>query len=689
MADIFISYARPDQEKVGALAAALEERGFSVWLDRMIGPGSEYSRDIEHELERAGVVLVCWSEASAESRWVRDEASAGAEAGKLIAVSLDQSLPPMGFRQFQTADLSGWPERGSEGFQQLTETLAARTNQAPQVTAPPSPTPEKPRSQKPLFLAAGLGAVALLAGWLFFLAPFSGERSGMDEPLVEAPQRIEQPAIAVLPFMALSTDANDDFFGKGLAEELLNALARIDNLDVVARTSAFSFQGSDAPIDEIADRLGVNYIVDGSVRRSGDELRITAQLVRASDGFQLWTETYERRAADVFSIEDDIVRKVAGALQVRLGVGEYSGLPTGEAVDPKAYENYLRGLTIYQDRMREDGARGRAQEAIKAALDIDPDFGPAWAVLAQIGVGGSGSPLSRDHDAWVRQTDEAFERALALLPNDGDVHALHAGWLAREKLDLIGAQAALDRAQQLSANSATTLAASSLVLRLVGDLEGASEAFDRAARLDSLNINFGLSRAFFLAQIGNHEEAFPILEQCFEETCMREGFLAFVMAYAAHTEDQELIDRWWPRYQAFEAVLPQVPPSLKPRITEILPTLMSLLVGRPTDEAEITQLIELFETDPILEYAGLWGPLLADILPEDIYFGTLERMHEEDLLFSHIHALDPFYGVNPYPEWVRRHPRYHAIWETPGMKALAEARRSNGWEAGLPLPIEP
>ena len=144
----------------------------------------------------------------------------------------------------------------------------------------------------------------------------------------------DERSIAVLPFVSLSNDDSDGYFGKGIAEELLNALAQFPDLRVAARTSAFSFEGKDIDLREIGEALGVAHVLEGSVRRSGERLRVTAQLIRASDGFHLWSEIFEREVTDIFVIQDEIVGELSRVLQFRLGVGVGAGRASGETTTP-------------------------------------------------------------------------------------------------------------------------------------------------------------------------------------------------------------------------------------------------------------------------------------------------------------------------------------------------------------------
>jgi len=187
-----------------------------------------------------------------------------------------------------------------------------------------------------------------------------------------------EQSIAVLPFVNMSADQENEYFSDGLSEELLNLLSKIPELQVAARTSTFSFKGSDAGIPEIAIKLNVAHVLEGSVRKSGDEIRITAQLIKAADGYHLWSETWDRTLVDVFAIQDEIAAAVVAALKVSL-LGE---VPHVRVTDPRAYELYLRSKAAANLSSRE----GFAQAALLLtdALAIDPDYAEAWAELSVV-----------------------------------------------------------------------------------------------------------------------------------------------------------------------------------------------------------------------------------------------------------------------------------------------------------------
>ena len=190
-----------------------------------------------------------------------------------------------------------------------------------------------------------IAAVVLGIGFLVFT------RSGVNPP-ASSPEEVVvtegAPSVAVLPFVAMSSGPDDEYFADGITEEILNSLAQLPDLLVTARTSAFAFKGMDVPIPEIAAQLGVANVVEGSVRRSGDRLRVTAQLIRAEDGFHLWSETYDRSAADSFGVQDEIAEKVAGALNVVLDTERLERMRSVGLRNPEAFTLYQKGMDYFE-----------------------------------------------------------------------------------------------------------------------------------------------------------------------------------------------------------------------------------------------------------------------------------------------------------------------------------------------------
>jgi TolB-like protein len=267
-----------------------------------------------------------------------------------------------------------------------------------------------------LLVAVGLG---LGAGW--FLKP---DRPGMENAtvaqVIEAPTSAAAPGvavpaentIAVLPFLNMSPDPANAFFADGISEELLNILVGVEGLKVASRTSAFSFKGKDTPIPEIARQLGVRHILEGSVRRQDNRVRITAQLIETGSDTHLWSETFERDLVDIFRVQEEIARAITTSLEDVLGVRKISvATPT---TDLEAYERFLRGRTRFYQRVGLDEAIADLQFAVAR----DPSFIEAWAFLgaARFVLGSSAYPTALDREVLLAQALPAADRALALDP---------------------------------------------------------------------------------------------------------------------------------------------------------------------------------------------------------------------------------------------------------------------------------
>lgn len=217
-------------------------------------------------------------------------------------------------------------------------------------------------------------------------------------------------SIAVLPFVNMSSDEEQEYFSDGLSEELLNLLAGIPELKVAARTSSFSFKDKDLEITEIASRLKVAHVLEGSVRKHGNQLRITAQLIQADNGYHLWSETYDRQLDNVFQIQEDIAIAVVDALRITL-LGE---MPKTRRTDPVAYQLFLEGQ--YLKRQISKGSLDRAIEAFKQVVEIDPAYVPAWAELADTYIWGGGSD-ELSYEEKTALADQAIQTAISTDPD--------------------------------------------------------------------------------------------------------------------------------------------------------------------------------------------------------------------------------------------------------------------------------
>lgn len=377
MPDIFLSYSRDDQVTARRFAEALEREGFSVWWDEALNPGETFDKVTEQALRDARAVVVLWSRRSVDSRWVRSEATQADRYGKLVPVTIEPCDRPILFELTHTADLSGWNGEGGDArwrtfvgrlrafVDKGNVPAAAATTQVPSTTAAVRDSAPAPR-QRLVWIAAA--AAVLVAAGLLWL--WQGRGAGNAATASDS-------SIAVMPFDNFSSDAEQGYFADGLAEEILNILAGIPELKVTGRTSSFTFKGQHKDPRTIGRELGVAHLLVGSVRRTGEQLRVSAQLIRTETGFQLWSRQYDRPIADVFTLQEDIARSVAETLQVSLGVG--FGKRPGMTRDIEAYDAYLQATALI-GQYSPDALR-RATALLEQAVARDPDYLGAWQQL--------------------------------------------------------------------------------------------------------------------------------------------------------------------------------------------------------------------------------------------------------------------------------------------------------------------
>ena len=291
---------------------------------------------------------------------------------------------------------------------------------------------------------------------------------------------IPAKSIAVLPFVNMSGDAKNDYFSDGITEEILDALAQLPNLKVAARTSAFAFKGKAEDLRKVGQVLDVATVLEGSVQQSGDAVRITAQLIDTRSGYHLWSEKYDRKLTNIFAVEDEISKAIADKLKVQLAGGSGSTLVAQKAVDPRAHDFYLRGLTLLAAR-----SVGEAVGAFRQAVAIDPDYAQAWAALAEA------QALLPAYGPTAMQTAYAdslgsARRALAANP-DVALAYVAQGMVYMDEMRWADADGAFRHALALAPGDAEALNQYGQFLEGVGQLEPALVQFDRALQRDPLS----------------------------------------------------------------------------------------------------------------------------------------------------------------------------------------------------------
>jgi adenylate cyclase len=384
MADVFVSYARSDKARVAPLVAAIEANGWTVWWDPEICPGQEFDRQIAAELKIATVVLVVWTPNSVESRWVRGEAREGAERGILVPVRFERADLPIDVRTLHTTDFDDWGE--------------------------------DPRSAQAQEVMRALGT--LIARQRALQSATAISASG---PSASA-HGYARAAICVLPFANMSGDPEQEYFSDGITEDIITDLSKVSALAVTSRNSAFVFKGKHVDVPKVARELKVDHVLEGSVRKAGGRVRITAQLVNGSSNDHVWAERYDRDLNDIFALQDEISEAIVKALKLKLLPAERQAIQQRGTENIEAYNLYLMARQLYVTG--HEGDARRAEGIVRLcgrAIEIDSNYARAWALLA-LGQMILRFLHGRKFDAGLA----AAERALALDPTLAEAHAVKA-----------------------------------------------------------------------------------------------------------------------------------------------------------------------------------------------------------------------------------------------------------------------
>jgi len=471
----FLSYAREDKARAGELIAALEQAGIDVWWDDHIEGGAAFAKSIEAAIEASQAVVVLWSRVSVASDWVLDEASRGRKLRKLVPLTLDGTRAPLGFGQYHVIDLTGWKgdPRAAEVLAVVRAVQVAGT-EVPSTRPTGLDSPAVNRSRRGVLLAAAGVAVAGGAGVF-------GWRRGWFGRGVAGPGN----SVAVLPFQNLSGDRDQDYFSDGLSEELRSTLARNLNLQVMAQASASKFRDRQEDAVTIAGALGVAFLLDGSVRRAGNVVRVAADLVDGATGYSRWSQMFERGLEDIFAVQSEIARTVARALAREVAPEDES--VTGGTASIEAFDAYLRGRALY-DLSVDEASERAALAQFGAAIAADPEYAAAHAarsrsltaIANQYGTVDELAPLYAAAIAAAR-------RAIELAPGLADAHSTLGFTLFQGQLDALAAREPFDRSRELGAGEATVLARFSQYCARTGREQDAADTMRRALVLDKLN----------------------------------------------------------------------------------------------------------------------------------------------------------------------------------------------------------
>ena len=408
---------------------------------------------------------------------------------------------------------------------------AAAVSSPSSVSAPPPVTTAVPSSKRLKVLVPAMVVLVAALAAAFWLGR-GGRGPG------STPAQPGTASIAVLPFVNMSSDKEQEYFSDGLSEELLNDLAKIPGLRVAARTSSFQFKGKTEDLRAIAEKLNVSTILEGSVRKEGNRVRITAQLIKAADGFHLWSETYDRELKDVFAVQDEIARSVASSLKLAL-LGTNTGAGSAQEKNTDAYNAYLQGRYFLE--RRDKANMEKAVSYYEQAVKLDPGYALAWAELARARIR-QASAGYLPVDVGFPKAREAADRALALDPNLAEAHAAMGGIKNNYDWDWAGADASYQKALALESGNATVIRGAASLAATLGRFEEALSLDRRAAELDPLSASTQNNIGLFAYRSGRLDEAVVAFKRVLElnpEGPVAHCFLG--KAYLAESRPQEAL----------------------------------------------------------------------------------------------------------------------------------------------------
>lgn len=455
MADVFISYTRDEIDIARRFAQAVELQGLSVWWDQAIRSGDSYDEVTEGALREARAVIVLWSRKSVASRWVRSEATIAQRLGTLVPVMIEPCERPVMFELVQTADLSDWTGHPDHpGFRAFAQDIRCLV------------TGDCER-MSPVDLATGA-------------------------PLILP----SKPSIAVMPFTEMGR-GEDDHFADGLAEELSVSLSRFSSLFVIAGQSSGSYRGTAKPASQIARELGVRFLLEGSVRRAGNRVRVAVKLVDALANEQVWAERFDDELVDIFELQDRIAMSVASSIDSTITDVEFVRVTARATKSPTAYDLATHAHARINRYMKESVTEGQAL-ALRA-IEADPGYAWAHAMLAVANGILFLNQWSADRQAAREVALRHGRQAIALGADDELVLAFVAGMMMNVGADIEEAARLADRAMELNPNKGLVLFWAGWTDVERGNAERGLDRFERSLRLNPR----ARTRPFQLTGMGN------------------------------------------------------------------------------------------------------------------------------------------------------------------------------------------
>jgi TolB-like protein/Flp pilus assembly protein TadD len=503
-ANVFVSYSRVDQKRALPIIKTLEEAGFQVWWDGLLEGGTAFAQTTETALEGADAVVVLWSAHSVQSHWVRDEATRGRDRGCMVPVSIDGTSAPLGFRQIQHIDLSRWKgKQSAPAFAELVRAIrSTAASPGSQLSVRSAVDSARNGLSRRTALVGGSAAIATAMGGFFVW------KSGLPGGQTLA------NSVAILPFKNLSGDPEQTYFSDGLSEELRSTLSLNKQLEVAAETSSNSFRDKEVDAKAIASKLGVGYILDGSVRRAGETLRITAQLIDGNTGFDNWSQSFDRKMGDVFAVQSEIATFVVDALVAKLAGDKTSAKTSvGGTNSTEAFDAYLKGRAAYES-VGGEAADRKALAWFDKAIAVDPNFAKAHAArsrtLASIA---AGTTKARELRLLYESAIISAKKALTLAPELADAHSALGYALVHGRQDMRAARAPFEQSRKLGWGDADVLTRFAGYCINAGLNKEAEAAVKRVLMLDPLNPRVFRALASVQLLDGRYQEAIASIER--------------------------------------------------------------------------------------------------------------------------------------------------------------------------------
>jgi TolB-like protein len=547
--EIFISYRRADEAWARLLHSQLRAEGVEAWYDAQVGAGQDWRIATAKALEASQIFVLLFSENAAQSSDIAKELAAATLEKKLIIPVRLENIAPKGAFLYELASRN-WVnayDNTEVKLAELAKSLAhlVKAGVVDESIIPfdrnaGAKAPARRQSwlvRKPAIIAAA-ALVMVLAAALYWIGP-------RPAAVVANSQFLSRPAgisIAVLPFLNLSSDKDQEFFSDGITEEITSALAKVPGLSVIGRTSAFQFKGENKDLRAIGQALGVNDLIEGSVRKDGNQVRITAQLIKAADGTHLWTESYDRELKGIFAVQEDIATAIAGALEVPLGLKPGQSLVSNRNVDTDSYQDYLRARELMF--ARGNANLTQATTLLEQVIARDPNFAPAWALLAQVyglmpvypPTYANPDELRRLQGLYLPKAEAAARKAISLDARNADAFAALGGSLD-ERHNWIASRDALGQALKLDPNNLIALSSFAHHLSVVGHFKESLATWQKLNKLDPLDRRPKINVARMLGLNGQYDAAVAIYQK------LGTAYVDLATVYAAQGRFQEAADQ--------------------------------------------------------------------------------------------------------------------------------------------------